>query len=54
LPFLGIVDTIERVLAAAPHYPEPGTVDDVLVAEGWARAHAREIIRAETAAVEGA
>jgi 1-deoxy-D-xylulose-5-phosphate reductoisomerase len=57
LPFLGIVDTIERVLAAAPDFAEPGTVDEVLAAEGWARARAREIImvaRAPLAAREGA
>lgn len=44
LPFTGIVDTIERVLADAPDYPEPGTVEEVLAAESWARAHARELI----------
>ena len=44
LPFLGIVDTLERVLEAAPDLDEPGTVDDVLAAESWARRYAREII----------
>jgi 1-deoxy-D-xylulose-5-phosphate reductoisomerase len=44
LPFLGIVDTVERVLAEAPDYSEPGTVEDVLAAETWARAYTREII----------
>jgi len=44
LPFLGIVDTIERVLGAAPDYDTPGTVEEVLAAEAWARARAREII----------
>jgi 1-deoxy-D-xylulose-5-phosphate reductoisomerase len=44
LPFLGIVDTIERVLGDAPDFPEPGTVEEVLAAESWARAHARELI----------
>jgi 1-deoxy-D-xylulose-5-phosphate reductoisomerase len=44
LPFLGIVDTLQRVLADAPDYSEPGTVDDVLAAESWARAHAQAII----------
>ncbi|TDB71105.1 1-deoxy-D-xylulose-5-phosphate reductoisomerase [Micromonospora sp. KC723] len=44
LPFLGIVDTLERVLEAAPDFGEPGTVEDVLAAESWARAHAQEII----------
>jgi 1-deoxy-D-xylulose-5-phosphate reductoisomerase len=46
LPFLGIVDTLERVLSGAPDFPEPGTVDDVLAAESWARTRAREIIAA--------
>jgi 1-deoxy-D-xylulose-5-phosphate reductoisomerase len=46
LPFLGIVDTLERVLAAAPDFAEPGTVDDVLAAEAWARAQARRMIGA--------
>jgi 1-deoxy-D-xylulose-5-phosphate reductoisomerase len=50
LPFLGIVETVERVLAAAPDYAEPGNVEDVLAAESWARAHARELI----VAAEGA
>ncbi|MEH1128798.1 1-deoxy-D-xylulose-5-phosphate reductoisomerase [Micromonospora sp. CPCC 206061] len=44
LPFLGIVDTLQRVLGSAPDYPEPGTVDDVLAAESWARTHAQAII----------
>jgi 1-deoxy-D-xylulose-5-phosphate reductoisomerase len=44
LPFLGIVDTLDRVLTEAPDFPEPGTVEDVLAAESWARARAREII----------
>jgi 1-deoxy-D-xylulose-5-phosphate reductoisomerase len=44
LPFLGIVDTLERVLAAAPDFAEPGTVDDVLAAEAWARAQAQRSI----------
>ena len=46
LPFTAIVDTVERVLAGAPDYAEPGTVEDVLAAESWARAHARELIAA--------
>jgi 1-deoxy-D-xylulose-5-phosphate reductoisomerase len=53
LPFLGIVDTVERVLAAAPDYSEPGTVEDVLAAEDWARAYAREIIGRGPAAAAG-
>jgi 1-deoxy-D-xylulose-5-phosphate reductoisomerase len=44
LPFLGIVDTLERVLAAAPDFAEPGTVEDVLAAEAWARAQAQRTI----------
>ncbi|RZU49724.1 1-deoxy-D-xylulose 5-phosphate reductoisomerase [Krasilnikovia cinnamomea] len=44
LPFLGIVETLEAVLTAAPAYAQPGTVDDVLEAEAWARAQARRLI----------
>jgi 1-deoxy-D-xylulose-5-phosphate reductoisomerase len=44
LPFLGIVDTLEEVLAQAPAFAEPGTVEDVLAAESWARARARELV----------
>ena len=44
LPFLGIVDTVERVLDEAPDFAEPGTVDDVLAAESWARTRARQLI----------
>jgi 1-deoxy-D-xylulose-5-phosphate reductoisomerase len=44
LPFLGIVDTVARVVDEAPDFPEPGTVDDVLTAESWARTRARELI----------
>lgn len=44
LPFLGIVDTLEGVLAAAPDFPEPGTVEEVLAAEAWARAQAQRMI----------
>ena len=51
LPFLGIVDTVAAVLAAAPDYAEPGTVGDVLAAEAWARAHAGRMI---ATAAEGA
>jgi 1-deoxy-D-xylulose-5-phosphate reductoisomerase len=46
LPFLGIVDTIARVLDEAPAFAEPGTVDEVLAAESWARARTRELIAA--------
>jgi 1-deoxy-D-xylulose-5-phosphate reductoisomerase len=51
LPFLGIVETLERVLQEAPDFDEPGTVDEVLAAESWARAQAQEIIQT---AVKGA
>jgi 1-deoxy-D-xylulose-5-phosphate reductoisomerase len=44
LPFLGIVETLERVLAAAPDFAEPGTVEEVLAAETWARAQAQGMI----------
>ena len=44
LRFLGIVDTVARVLRDAPDFAEPGTVVDVLAAESWARSRAREII----------
>jgi 1-deoxy-D-xylulose-5-phosphate reductoisomerase len=44
LPFLGIVETIGQVLAEAPDVNEPGTVEDVLTIEAWARSRAREII----------
>jgi 1-deoxy-D-xylulose-5-phosphate reductoisomerase len=46
LPFLGIVDTLETVLAEAPDFAEPGTVEDVLAAESWARAQARSRVAA--------
>jgi 1-deoxy-D-xylulose-5-phosphate reductoisomerase len=51
LPFLGIVDTLETVLATAPEFPEPSTVDEVLAAEDWARAQAQRTI---ATAAEGA
>ncbi|SBT37793.1 1-deoxy-D-xylulose-5-phosphate reductoisomerase [Micromonospora narathiwatensis] len=51
LPFLGIVDTLRRVLDGAPDFDEPGTVEDVLAAESWARAYTQEII---VGSVEGA
>jgi 1-deoxy-D-xylulose-5-phosphate reductoisomerase len=44
LPFLGIVDTVEAVLAGAPDFTEPGTVEEVLAAETWARAEAQRMI----------
>ncbi|WP_344168574.1 1-deoxy-D-xylulose-5-phosphate reductoisomerase [Pilimelia columellifera] len=48
LPFLGIVDTVERVLAAAPDYAEPGTVEEVLDAESWARLRTNQLIGGQT------
>jgi 1-deoxy-D-xylulose-5-phosphate reductoisomerase len=51
LPFLGIVETLAAVLAAAPDFPEPGTVEEVLAAESWARAQAQRMI---ATAAEGA
>jgi 1-deoxy-D-xylulose-5-phosphate reductoisomerase len=45
LPFLGIVDVVDQILAASPDFPEPGTVDDVLGAESWARSRARDMIQ---------
>ncbi|MDT5031379.1 MAG: 1-deoxy-D-xylulose-5-phosphate reductoisomerase [Actinoplanes sp.] len=51
LPFLGIVDTLAAVLAAAPDFAEPSTVEEVLAAETWARAQAQRMI---ATAVEGA
>ena len=44
LPFLGICDVLERVLDAADAWAgDPATVADVLAAEEWARARAREL-----------
>jgi 1-deoxy-D-xylulose-5-phosphate reductoisomerase len=48
LPFVGIVDTVAAVLDETPGFPEPGTVDEVLAAETWARARARELVAART------
>ncbi|MQA27993.1 MAG: 1-deoxy-D-xylulose-5-phosphate reductoisomerase [Micromonosporaceae bacterium] len=47
LPFVGIVDTLERVLADAPDFGEPGTVEQVQSAEEWARARAHELVSAD-------
>jgi 1-deoxy-D-xylulose-5-phosphate reductoisomerase len=44
LPFLGIVDSLQRVLQDAPDFAEPGTVEEVLAAESWARVRARELV----------
>jgi 1-deoxy-D-xylulose-5-phosphate reductoisomerase len=46
LPFLGIVDLLQRVLGDTPDFPEPGTVEEVLAAESWARVRARELVAA--------
>ena len=43
--FLGIVDTVAAVLAEADAWSaEPATVEEVLAAERWARARARELM----------
>jgi 1-deoxy-D-xylulose-5-phosphate reductoisomerase len=47
LPFLAIVDTLERVLETAPDFAEPSTVEEVLAAERWARAQAHRMIQTE-------
>ena len=44
LPFTAIVGTVARVLDEAPDFSEPGTVEDVLAAEAWARTRARQLI----------
>ncbi|MGI8647923.1 MAG: 1-deoxy-D-xylulose-5-phosphate reductoisomerase [Acidimicrobiales bacterium] len=44
LKFSSIVPTITEVLSAAPSFDEPRTVEDVLVAENWARGQAQSII----------
>jgi len=44
LPFLGIVDGLDRVLSEAPDFAEPGTVEEVLAAEAWARSRAGELV----------
>jgi 1-deoxy-D-xylulose-5-phosphate reductoisomerase len=54
LPFLDIVATVERTLANAPDFAEPGTVEEVLAAESWARAYARDRIAAAATATKGA
>ncbi|XVV11514.1 1-deoxy-D-xylulose-5-phosphate reductoisomerase [Actinoplanes sp. CA-131856] len=54
LPFLGIVDTLAEVLATAPDFAEPGTVEEVLAAENWARAQAHDVIARHKTAAKGA
>ncbi len=44
LPFCDIVPVLAQVLAAAPSFDEPRTVEDVLTAEHWARARVGEEI----------
>jgi 1-deoxy-D-xylulose-5-phosphate reductoisomerase len=47
LPFSGIVDTVGEVIGRAVEEAtggEPGTVDDVLAAERWAREQARALV----------
>jgi 1-deoxy-D-xylulose-5-phosphate reductoisomerase len=47
LPFTGIVETVERVLqdaVQAETHAEPGTVEDVLTAERWARERAQALV----------
>ncbi|HEY0638887.1 MAG TPA: 1-deoxy-D-xylulose-5-phosphate reductoisomerase [Pseudonocardiaceae bacterium] len=52
--FLDIVDRVADVLGEADGYrAEPATVDDVLDAERWARARARELARATSKAGKG-
>ncbi|MFB9660571.1 1-deoxy-D-xylulose-5-phosphate reductoisomerase [Glycomyces mayteni] len=46
LPFLGIVDTVARVLDDAPEFGRPSSVADVLEAENWARSSARRLVLA--------
>ena len=48
LPFLGIVDSLQAVLTDAPDFDEPGTVEEVLAAESWARQAARARVAAVT------
>ena len=48
IPFLSIVDSLDRVLGDAPDFDEPSTVEEVLAAESWARAHARTLVAAVT------
>ncbi|WP_106207122.1 1-deoxy-D-xylulose-5-phosphate reductoisomerase [Kineococcus rhizosphaerae] len=43
LPFLGIVDTVARVVAEHEPAGDPRDVEDVLAAEDWARARANEL-----------
>jgi 1-deoxy-D-xylulose-5-phosphate reductoisomerase len=51
--FVSIVDTVARVMDEAPDLPGPGTVEDVLAAEAWARGRARELIVARGSVTTG-
>ncbi len=54
LPYLGITDVVERTLSAADGWSgDPATVEDVLAAEDWARAHAHELVATPTPTREG-
>ncbi|MFD0483296.1 1-deoxy-D-xylulose-5-phosphate reductoisomerase [Kineococcus sp. GCM10028916] len=44
LPFLGIVDTLARVVGEHRPGGDPRDVEDVLAAEDWARARANELV----------
>jgi len=46
LPFLGIVDTLARVLRDVPQFGNPQSVADVVHAEDWARTRARDFVNA--------
>ena len=43
LSFLGIVDTVAQVVGEHAPGGDPRDVEDVLAAEDWARARAREL-----------
>ncbi|MFD4180810.1 1-deoxy-D-xylulose-5-phosphate reductoisomerase, partial [Rhodococcus sp. NPDC058514] len=46
--FPAIVRTVERVLAGGDEWSAPpATVEDVLAADGWARARAHELVKQE-------
>ncbi len=47
LPFLGIVDSLRRVVDEAPDFGQPRDIDDVLHAERWARDRATALVDAE-------
>jgi 1-deoxy-D-xylulose-5-phosphate reductoisomerase len=44
LPFLGIVDTVERVVTDHEVRDKGVTLDDVLAADAWAREAARVLV----------